>query len=81
MKLKLFSSGKASIARRSRQADGCDAVEELEPINQNLQIDFKFQVNWMKHAIIMYIWMIQITKIVSLHACKSIQKMKWHEMI
>ena len=45
MKLK-FSSGKASIARRSRQADGCDAVEELEPINQNLQIDFKFQVNW-----------------------------------
>ena len=44
MKLKFFS-GKASIARRSRQADGCDAVEELEPINQNLQIDFKFQVN------------------------------------
>ena len=48
----LYSTGKASIAHRSRRVDKCSAEEELEPIDQNLQFDYNFQV-WSRWTIIM----------------------------
>ena len=60
----LFTTGTALTVQhyRNTSTSQCNAVEELEPIDQNLQYDFDFQVkiavvlvSWNNHQLITYL--------------------------